>query len=33
VPMNFRSLAVFRVEVAKRWRRVLSRRSQRRRFG
>jgi RNA-directed DNA polymerase len=29
VPMNFRSLAVFRVEVAKRWRRVLSRRSQR----
>jgi group II intron reverse transcriptase/maturase len=27
--MNFRSLAVFRVEVAKRWRRVLSRRSQR----
>src|ERR1700738_3387309 len=28
VPMNFRSLAVFRVEVAKRWRRVLSRRSQ-----
>ena len=29
VPMNFRSLAVFQVEVAKRWRRVLSRRSQR----
>ena len=29
VPMNFRSLVVFRVEVAKRWRRVLSRRSQR----
>jgi len=29
VPMNFRSLAVFRAEVAKRWRRVLSRRSQR----
>src|SRR6266581_926717 len=29
VPMNFRSLAAFRVEVAKRWRRVLSRRSQR----
>ena len=29
VPMNFSLLAVFRVEVAKRWRRVLSRRSQR----
>ena len=28
VPMNFRSLAVFRTEVAKRWRRVLSRRSE-----
>ena len=29
VPMNFRALTVFRVEIAKRWRRVLSRRSQR----
>jgi group II intron reverse transcriptase/maturase len=28
VPMNFRSLAVFRTEIAKRWRRVLSRRSE-----
>jgi len=28
VPMNFRSLAVFRTEIAKRWRRALSRRSE-----
>jgi RNA-directed DNA polymerase len=27
VPTNFRALAVFRIEIAKRWRRVLSRRS------
>src|SRR3982074_2116891 len=28
-PTNFRSLAVFRAEIARRWRRVLSRRSER----
>jgi RNA-directed DNA polymerase len=29
VPMNFRSLVTFRTEIAKRWRRALSRRSER----
>jgi RNA-directed DNA polymerase len=29
VPTNFRSLVTFRTEVAKRWRRALSRRSER----
>jgi RNA-directed DNA polymerase len=29
VPTNYRSLAVFRTEVARRWRRILSRRSER----
>ena len=33
VPMNYGSLAAFRYQVVRAWRRVLSRRSQRARIG